>query len=1176
MAEQFRLTPQQQQALDLSRNTAVTAGAGSGKTGVLVRRYIACLEPGTGLGVRNVLAITFTEKAAAEMKDRVRQQVIDRIAAGTDSAHWRGIIDTLDRAAVSTIHSFCGSLLREHPIEADVDPLFETLDEAESSRLRCQAVDEALQQAGEESHELRPHAIALLRTWPRARTAANVLGLLGSATAVEQWASFYAQADDESIRRRIREVTGDAVRSRSASLFSRETLVRLMQFCCTSRTDKLQAVHAEVADALRAGLATTDPAELANLAQQIAAIQLRGGSARNWDDISGCKEVLKQIREEAKSLNGIMPGEADWAALPVLRALGVLYSRARDIYEDYKGHGRSLDFDDLQRLALRLLEQNKGNIRAALHRRFRAVLVDEFQDTNSLQWQIVNRVVQGSDGLPPPGRLFIVGDPKQSIYGFRDAEIRVFDEVKRACIEPAGHTEMDDNFRSAQAVVDFVNALMPGLMGTTELPWDPPYRELIARRLSDVDGTVTLLLPPLPPDGNADPDAEESAAEHVPEARLVARQIRWFVEQATPVWDHRANRRRPASFGDVAILLRGRTHLDLFEEALRAAGIPFVVGGGFSFYQRQEVLDLINLLRFLLHTSNDLALAAVLRSPLIGLSDDALWRITRARSGSLWEMVQNADAACLGNEAAVLEEARRLLGTWLQRSRRSPVSELLAFACEESGLWGSAAGGDRGPQAIANIEKLLDFARGASDLAALVARLDETIQNNLREAEAPAAAGKADTVTILTIHAAKGLEFPIVCVADTGTDNTPKTRDDVALHRDYGFGIKARPPGEDLTDTAIRKIIRSQAAQEEKAENARLLYVALTRARDHLVIAGTPSRKKTSSWRAAICEAFDIDPDSPQDIPLAAVHTDASRLPVAPPPPQAPLDQFMQTCRRACQKTGDERDARLELLGPVAAAALPRFSPTALQRYLECPYSYFLSRVLGAPSTGALGDELPDPLEHDRPHGLGLVTGTIAHRLFEEISQIPPGTEEQALRRYLKEQEISDPAQQRQIIGSILEMVARFRSSEFGAAVLRADEHYSELKFTVAIGRGVVSGMIDRLYRSGGAWHVLDYKTDRVKRDDVDARAAHYRPQLTMYSLAAGRLLGCEPPQAWLYFTRLALAVRVPVPQETAADFERCIADAIDRILAEDYAPTAACPESCEFLGTEYCGKWEV
>jgi len=1170
MPETFRLTPQQRQALDLGRNTAVTAGAGSGKTGVLVRRYLACLEPGTGIGVHNVLAITFTEKAAAEMKDRVRQEVMKRIAAGAHADHWRGILDTLDRAAISTIHSFCGSLLREYPVEADVDPLFETLDEGEAGRLRAQAVDEALQRAGEESQTLRPHAVALLRMWHRARVASNILTLFASASSADEWAEFYAQAGDEDIRKRIREIAGEAVRRHSAKLFSAETIRRLAKFRCTDSTDKLRAVRTQVIRALHDGTATTDPVELANLAEQIAAaVDLRVGSSRKWDDIKGCRDVLREIRDAAKALKDITPAEADWAAIPILRGLAVLYRCAKAIYEDYKDHGRRLDFDDLQARALRLLEQNKGDIRRALHRRFRAVLVDEFQDTNSLQWRVIRSVVQAADGSVPPGRLFIVGDPKQSIYGFRDAEIRVFEEVKNTCVERTGHVEMDDNFRSAPAVVDFINALMPGLMGTSGLPWDPPYRRLIARRQSTVAGSVSLLLPPLPPED----DDDEYGAVHETEAQLVARQIRWFVEQGTPVWDRRTNCERPARFGDVAILLRGRTRLAVFEEALRTAGVPFVVGGGFGFYQRQEVLDLVNLLRFLLHTGDDIALAALLRSPLIGLSDDALWRITRPRQGTLWQMVQQADPAALGDEAAVLEDARRLLGVWLQRSRRMPVSELLSLACVESGLWGSAAGGERGPQAIANIEKLIELARTSPDLAGFVARLNELIADSALEAEAQADAGEADTVTVLSIHAAKGLEFPIVCVADTGADTKPRTHNDVAIHRDYGFGVKARPQGGVPADTAIRNIIKKQAADEEKAENARLLYVALTRARDHLVISGTPARKNVHSWRKVICKTFGIDPDDPSDIPLATVHTDGSRLPVAPPPADPPLPDFIHRCSRVRMEIGSEAPAeQLALLEPVApAAALPHFSPTALQRYLECPYSYFLSHVLGVPSTGGLADELPDPLERGRPHGIGLLTGNIAHRLFEEISRIPPGAEEEALRRYLKEQEVSDPALQRQIIDSVLEMAVRFRNSDFGKAVLAADEHYSELPFAAAIGGGVVSGKIDKLYRCDDTWHVLDYKTDRISHDEVEARTAHYRPQLMMYSLAAGKLLGCDPPDAWLYFTRLALPVRVPLSRDAAAQFERCIADAIDRILAEDYSPSATCPESCEFLGTEYC-----
>ncbi|NQT18374.1 MAG: UvrD-helicase domain-containing protein, partial [Planctomycetes bacterium] len=919
----FELTPAQQKALDTSKNVAVTAGAGSGKTGVLVERYIKSLQDDASIGTRNVLAITFTDKAAAEMKARVRDELEKRIKRAKDAVRWRDVLDTLDRAAISTIHSFCGALLREHPIEAEIDPLFETLDESESGRLRDQAVEDALQGAGDDD-ALRSHAQVLLRNWPRQRATDNIRMLLGGSGSHDEWAAFYRDADDETIRENIRTRVEKEVAQRAKKLFSREMIRRLAAFTCT-KPDKIEQVRQETLDALHGGLLDTE--NVPDLVESLTAITLRGGSARNWDDFDGCKKLLGEIRNSAKELAALAVGETDWNAIPVLRALSTLYTHSREIYEQYKGGGRALDFDDLQTRTLQLLKQNKGNIRRELHRRFHAVLVDEFQDTNHLQWEIIRLIVEPPDGSIPPGKLFIVGDPKQSIYGFRNAEIRVFADVKNHCIEGPGQVEMDDNFRSAPAVVAFVNRLMPGLMGATGLTYDPDYRELVCRLHTSLEGSVALLLPQKATAGERNDD-EPHAAET--EAELVARQLQHFVQSGSTVWDKAERAERPARYGDMAILLRARTRLGLFEEALRKVDIPFTVAGGFEFYERQEVLDVVNVLRFLLHQGDDVALAAVLRSPMAGISDDALYRISRATGGSLWAKLQNIDATPDADDTDAVRRTRNLIQTWLRWSRRMPVAELLAHVLEDTALWGAAAAGERGPQAIANIEKMLGLARGAPDLAGLVARLNTAISSGSREADAQTEPDESDAVKLLTIHAAKGLEFPIVCLPDTAAGVRHASASDVYTHRDYGFGIKARDADANIENTVIRTLIAQRTADEEKAESARLLYVALTRARDHLVIsgscnAGKPPRRNT--WLSAIYEQLEIDPHDPRDVDDVAVHTNGSRIDVAEAPHAPGLDELLERYREAGERLRSKSGAaggQPGLLGPVAGVRADR------------------------------------------------------------------------------------------------------------------------------------------------------------------------------------------------------------------------------------------------------------
>jgi len=1167
MAE-IELTGAQRDALDLTRNVAVTAGAGSGKTGVLVRRYIDLLGPDQNAGVRNVLAITFTDKAAAEMKTRVRDELEKRIDRGENALHWRSVLENLDRAAISTIHSFCAMLLREHPVEAEIDPLFETLDAAQSSRLLREAADDALQSAGEEDNDLCRHAEVLLRTWGRARATANVVTLLRRAVC-EEWTAFYDRASDKDVRKKIRSLVEEESRRKTRLLFSQDVIGRLCSFECAV-TDRIEEARETVLANLRKGLRLVNRERVLELLGELNTITLRGGGAKNWDDLQGCKALLKEIKERASELEALTPGEADWNSIPLLRALSAMCLRAREIYEQYKGEGKALDFDDLQARALHLLQHNKGNIRGELRRRFRSVLVDEFQDTNHLQWEIVRLIVEEPDETIPEGSLFIVGDPKQSIYGFRDAEIRVFEQVKGRFIANEGRVEMDDNFRAAPAPVNFINSLMTDLMGASGLDYDPGYRPLVCRRDTPVEGSVTLLLP-----AKASGTDGEAAAT---EAELVARQLQVFVSQGCTVWDKEEQIERPARWGDIAILFRARTRLSLFEDALRKAGIPFTVAGGFAFYQRQEVLDAANVLRFLLHQGDDIALAALLRSPIAGLSDEALFRICRIEGRTLWAKLQKAGEAEVADEASALQRTRELICTWLRWSRRMPVAELLSRILTQTGLWGAVAGGERGVQTIANIEKVLGIARSAPDLAACVARLNEMMQTGEREAEAPIEFDEADSVKLLTVHSAKGLEFPIVCVADTA-GQAHGFVPDVYVHRDHGFGVKARGAAGNITDTVTRNLIRERIADEAKAESVRQLYVALTRGRDHLVISGArPSRRSgKSTWLEMICEQMEIDVADPSDIEGATVHVDGSRIDVAEPAPPPSRDALLDRYERAARCAGNEgerADGRFALVGSVAGRAiLPRFSPTGLMRYLECPYCYFLTNVLGVPSEGALSDEIPAHGGAFSAPSPGLLFGRVAHRMFEDISHIEPGAERQALLRYIEEEEIADRAERERLIEHISRMADDFRASDFGATVLAAEEFYTEIAFTVRIGRGAVSGMMDRLYRDAEGWHVIDYKTDRIKEDGLAERCERYKPQLLMYSLAAGKLLGCEPPDAYIYFARLSKPVHVAISASEAGDFERRAADAIDRILNRQFDPVGDCGEGCEFRALELCAK---
>jgi len=736
----FTLTQSQSRALDLSRNIAVTAGAGSGKTFILVRRYLDTLASRPELGVRNVLAITFTERAAAEMKARVRESVEKKIQSGSDAQRWRGIFETLDHAAISTIHSFCSSLLREYPVEAAVDPLFSLVDQPESERLKNMAVSDTLYESAEDGSDLRDDLRRLLRLWGRRRTEQNLLKLFYRSGA-DAWAREYAASTPKQILEMIRKLAAQQRKEQAGLLFSQENCDRLAAFTCSDPADRLNGFRNSAIEALQRGADAADDKTLAAVLGELETINLRCGGKKAWDDLSGCKSLLGEIRSRAKALAALIVGNRDESAIPALQAVSRLYLRSQQLYADYKGHGRLLDFDDLQAATVKLLRTKKSNIRNELHRRFVSVLVDEFQDTNDIQWEIIRLIVESPEGGVPEGKLFIVGDPKQSIYRFREADITVFNKVKRDFISPKGCVEMDDNFRTLTAPVAFVNRLADGLMGVTGYDFDPAYRSLVCKRnIEGRPGSVRLLFPaktaPNTPD-TPDAPGKDTGEEEPAEADLVARQILAFMQKQTPVLDEQTKQWRPARLSDVAVLMQARTRLDTFEEAFRRHDIPFSVVGGFGFYQRQEVIDVVSLLSFLLYQKDDVALAALLRSPMVGASDDFLYAVSRVNGDCLWSKLQSAAQVWQDESGQTAGSLAGQLHQWIIRAQRMSAEEMLAHVFEETGLWGSQTAGERGSQIYANMEKVLELARSRPDIYSFTERLREQVDRESMEGDAP-------------------------------------------------------------------------------------------------------------------------------------------------------------------------------------------------------------------------------------------------------------------------------------------------------------------------------------------------------------------------------------------------------------------------------------------------------
>lgn len=827
-------------------NVVLRASAGTGKTTVLVER-MAVLLLRDGVDPEQLVAITFTELAAAEMKTRLRLRLMDAFrwgqgddlkngfdetvtAKGRDAVAARAAeaLERLDRAAIETMHAFAARLLRMFPEEAGVDAAFAIEDTT--------AVQESLERdwaswsreefaAGAPNHARWRPVLAALPWW-----------------ALEQLA--FRLADWEDVPADPGAVPADLPAWHGALLAAVGPLVAAAEAKTKRVTRVLEQARAAADVLARAKAGGWRP--------------LDEDDDRFEDSFSDSYASTGWTEDEWKAARAAYDAARAWAATRTVAVEAVrllsgfaAYHRGQDLA------GSRLSFNALLLLARDLLRTCPHAARRFEKHRF---LVDEFQDTDARQAEIVLRLAspplagasRWQDLRPRPGALFIVGDGKQSIYAWRSADLGVYDAVG-AQLAAAGALplELSDNFRSQPGVIDAANRVFrqafveePGIQA-------PPADLVAAREAKSLSGRVVTLRT-----ARTEGRAPELARD---EASAVAN---WITEVRgklrIEVVEDKVQLTKPVRFRDIAILLRGTTYLPEYLRALRDARIPYVVTREQHFYEAQEVRDAINLLVALVRPDDALSLAGVMRSPVGGLTFDEIHEAGRP------DFRRNAPGRA-GDLFARLRDLRSL-------ALRLPVPEAVDMILEDSGLRAAAAASAHGEQALANLDKVAALAaRWASPdltLAAFADRLGRRLRDVEREAESPLGEPDDDLVRVSTIHAAKGLEWPVVVLAGLHTPSRGGSTDDIVLSDPSGFAARA---GDAVTPGWA--FLADRRRRRSEAENTRLFYVACTRAREALVLsrAGSGAGPFLKMLPPGIFAEEDADP--------------ARRSAAAPPPP---------------------------------------------------------------------------------------------------------------------------------------------------------------------------------------------------------------------------------------------------------------------------------------------------
>jgi ATP-dependent helicase/nuclease subunit A len=813
-------------ARDPDHNVVLEASAGTGKTSVLVTRYVNLLT--RGVDPANILAITFTRKAAAEMRERIIRELRRAAEQSTfDRARWAAIRDRLADIQISTIDAFCLSLLREFPLEADLDPGFGMADETEVPRLVDQSLDRSLAIfIGLAKRE--PDTALVLAQLGLTRTREGLAYLLQRRlVAWDALGRFLARGpadlDADAVCRRAVDALIDLFGSVAGGL---ETFL--------AEGPVLQPRYQLLAQDLRRleAFRTAGNATVRGLLNRVAAHMLKAdGKPRTSDRIHPYKNddypgahAGKRHRLEANRLGP--PVEAILKRfsrdLNVVLARGIrrMFEIALAQYKKALNDRSLLDFSDVLQHAVDLLGRMDefSQSRYRLEGRYHHVLVDEFQDTSRKQWELVSLLVKSWGeglGLATQPSIFIVGDRKQSIYRFRDADVAVLREagVFIDALRPGStaRRSIARSFRAVPELLAFVNDLFAEVGKDARRPDDFKYD---ADDWFPVDDTGLAPRPVLGVVTGA--DADECAV-------VVAAEIARILREET-VRDKQTGIARAATPGDVAILFRSRASHREFERALEAAGIPAYVYKGLGFFDTDEIKDLSALIRFLANPSSELRAAAFLRSRFVRLSDTALSKLAPGLAAAL---TAPAPPAALGSlpddDRAALELARRHVPRWLARVDRIPPADLIEQLLPDT-AYAYELRGARRQQAWENVKKMRGLIRriqnrGYATLARIADHLDALTAGD----ESNAVLEALDAVNLMTIHASKGLEFPVVFVVNLAKGAS-------------GFPRPVRVSGDDVSVGPFVSESDDEERVREREETKRLMYVALTRARDRLYL----------------------------------------------------------------------------------------------------------------------------------------------------------------------------------------------------------------------------------------------------------------------------------------------------------------------------------------------------
>ena len=1105
------------------RNLVVTAGAGTGKTTLLVDRLVHLIlrnpEP---LKITEIVALTFTNKAADEMKLRLRERLQTYLAVELDhepandgekknkqaveqlialyqlskaelDSRIHDALRNMERSDIGTIHSFAATLLRLYPLEAGVDPQFREDDGREFDRLFDEQWDQWLD-----------------------------VELALSSQRAEEWRKILARCQLDHIKVLAKSLSAEAVDLQRNSDTVNSTPAALTHWIARLDRDAraLSARHPEdrvneklvraagkvLSEFKRTGqCGETWADELASLSDQSISRNVNG-----WDEVD-----IGNAQEMVRAAKGLLSVDGETTE----RLWRLLAPFAEDCRERFIRDGH-LSFDGLL-VRARNLVRDQRRVRADLKRRYRTILIDEFQDTDPIQYEILLYLAERSGQAAAdwrqvkvePGKIFVVGDPKQSIYAFRRADIEAYLEVVEKIIKAQNGLEcrLTTNFRSDAAIIDAVNGIFENLIQAQD-GLQPPYIAIqpAPGRAAARAGTL----------------AKVAVRKIVTEKEINAESARRLEGESLARWLKEVvlDKARILNAGgesvyvqakDVAILFRKLTDIHDYLEPFRRQGIRYVVEGERHFYAAKEIIDAVNLLRAVENPFDRLALVGVLRSPLGGLTDQQIYELHRQN------LLDYRAAAKLDVKHCppILAQLYDTLAQLNVETRTLAIGAAVAHVFQVLPVELLAACHFHGEQAVANLAKLKQQAdqlgsEGLTTLKEAIRQLERRVLDVKEEGESVLAEENLDAVRIMSIHKSKGLEFPVVVLAGCQAGTEGRRSSDAESTYDWSTGLTGLRIGQiaDLAGLFIREKTRLRNAGEQK----RLLYVAMTRAREHLILSCAPSnRRSRGSFLAMLDDTLNGAIGAADAAKSVSVGNGTIEIEVVSETLSAPSRSNSKTQRarkspnwQPFVDTWARRTANYEKAQQMA----PFITPTSLKRQEE--------------TTTEAGNKVSRRIERQTP---ALVVGDLAHRFLQNWRFTGESKNfHEHLRQFIDHalpQELQ--AARAGIESELHDILSGFFQSPA----------YSELKQASILGREVpllmpwngriMEGVIDLIYEKNGLLYLADYKTDRIESSELKRGVERYRQQAEIYVQAAEKSLQRQVAAFKLIFLRPGKAMEV-------------------------------------------------